>query len=991
MATTDNRFKYEAAPELKARWFHAIDVPKRDTSPFKLSSSSNTNKSPSSWKHFTHHDSDRLEAAWQSLQRIKNRSEDSSIPPDFDARVLVNEDYLFEANIDKMEINPVYWHGPTYELRRGTWFSAGFGGQFIPCDENLARQIEDGYKKFQPWETHVDQYGTPTKSLSSNDSINEGKMDTKRVPVQEQRWALFGPYMNQYVAFEGPTSALLYPDLLSSKLGRAVMNFSATRMLRGWNEVEKQRKKNKAASKEKEKEKGKTSSNPEDVVAQKKADSKGQVSTDSDQKLGNIESLEDLITEMKPSEATAEQMQTKVEAEDYSSASADAGDRQINHLVLVIHGIGQKLGERVEAVNFVHDCNVLRRTIKESSRLYTAANAQMRASRKTEPSPIPSHGGVQVLPVQWRQKIEFGMTKTAAKESEKSEENEETTLADITLDGVPSIRQLVSDVILDVLLYMTPRYRQEMVKHVTEELNRIYKLFKERNPKFNGKVTILGHSLGSLLAFDILCHQGADDGGVTPVGSVPKTPEVDLSDLLPGAVNADDRRIKGLMERSAVRYGHLAFEVDRLFVLGSPVGLFLLLKGEKIQAAKSQASPGSLPAAIPAVNAIYNIFHPHDPVAYRIEPVILKNLSTLKPVPIPYTKGGLKGTIVGIQDLGSDIADRGRSMLEAARMGLVSTTAVVTSGLTTSVGKVVTMVSAMNAFKAPAGGSQEHIDETESEGHTKSNNISEYQPPDTHEVGLTVELQDISKPESKFTKSAMEKLNPRGRLDYVLQEGVLENPYLSALGVHMNYWSDPDCALFVLRELYGDTAAERLREGASTPSTRPDKPGGRGNGGSDYSSHKDSPSSDGSSSNQKTGPGSKTPSKGSHSGSHSKSDKPTENTDSDCSPTTTESEPAEETPRDGIDWRSFIPSPFPPAKPPSSSPDSAPPLDDGPSMSFQKLFLQIRAETGNGFYTLDLNTLLHLLVTMAAGVVITGIQLITAMMERFPIFTTSSN
>jgi len=29
-------------------------------------------------------------------------------------------------------------------------------------------------------------------------------------------------------------------------------------------------------------------------------------------------------------------------------------NRQIDHLILCVHGIGQKLGERVEGVNFVH-------------------------------------------------------------------------------------------------------------------------------------------------------------------------------------------------------------------------------------------------------------------------------------------------------------------------------------------------------------------------------------------------------------------------------------------------------------------------------------------------------------------------------------------------------------------------------------------------------------------------------------------------------------
>lgn len=40
--------------------------------------------------------------------------------------------------------------------------------------------------------------------------------------------------------------------------------------------------------------------------------------------------------------------------EDYSHDSGDDQGREIDHLILVTHGIGQRLGMRVESVNFVH-------------------------------------------------------------------------------------------------------------------------------------------------------------------------------------------------------------------------------------------------------------------------------------------------------------------------------------------------------------------------------------------------------------------------------------------------------------------------------------------------------------------------------------------------------------------------------------------------------------------------------------------------------------
>lgn len=42
---------------------------------------------------------------------------------------------------------------------------------------------------------------------------------------------------------------------------------------------------------------------------------------------------------------------------------------------------------------------------------------------------------------------------------------------------------------------------------VGSEMNRLHALFKDRNPSFDGGVYLGGHSLGSLIMFDLLCHQ----------------------------------------------------------------------------------------------------------------------------------------------------------------------------------------------------------------------------------------------------------------------------------------------------------------------------------------------------------------------------------------------------------------------------------------------------------------------------------------------------
>ncbi|KAJ3150475.1 hypothetical protein HDU86_006648 [Geranomyces michiganensis] len=882
-------------PALAVRWFHAVDVPKSDDTPFRVATTANTPKVPATWKTFSARDSANLEAAYQltkgrqdgaatstthsttnSSDNVNDTARHNTSPRSLkglpSSKVPVNEDQLFEADVERLETHPVYWHGPTYDIRRGTWFYAAFGGSYLPCDENLSRQLEDGYRKFQPWATSG---GTSSSSAAASasaaspaTSMSSGPPPKPLQGHQEQRWALFGPYMNQYVIYEGAHTAIQFSDDFGSKIGRAVMNIGGTRLTRGWDEVEKLRTKNKAQlAKEEERKKAREAasssmkSKSSDAAATPSATPKAGVETDAAQKVTN--SLTSLLPDLSSSAGKlneeAAKIQEKTETEDYDEE--EDGDRPINHLVLVIHGIGQKLGERVEAVNFIHDCNILRRTIKESSQQYATAKDQLKFSKRAGLINMPEDGGVQILPVQWRQKIKFGLARqgtaaaaaAAAPSSSSSSDSKgkdeaeadaaaemEATLDDITLEGVPSIRQLVSDVVLDVLLYMSPRYRQEMIKHVTEELNRIYRLFKQRNPKFNGKVSVLGHSLGSLLSFDILCNQPLKPGSSAPPtidlsspdGSLssPRRPqEVDLTDLLHGATSADDRKVNGIMERSNMSYGTLEFEVDRLFVVGSPVGLFLLLKGDKMQARKPRSSAHPLEGvSCPAVNAFYNIFHPHDPVAYRIEPCISREFSEQKPVPIPYTKGGLKGTIVGIQDIGNGIADRGRSMFEAASRGITSTKAVVTSGISTSMGRAVTMLSSINAFKAAPAHAVDFLDEkaggpamrdhgvelsgsrnggsAEGSSHemleSGSSAVSSVPPVAT--IGghaPSVEMREIVRP-SHEGATDVELLNPRGRIDYVLQEGVLENPYISALGVHMNYWGDPDCALFMLRELY---------------------------------------------------------------------------------------------------------------------------------------------------------------------------------------------
>ncbi|XP_016121047.1 phospholipase DDHD2-like, partial [Sinocyclocheilus grahami] len=80
----------------------------------------------------------------------------------------------------------------------------------------------------------------------------------------------------------------------------------------------------------------------------------------------------------------------------------------------------------------------------------------------------------------------------------------------------------------------------------------------------------------------------------------------------------------------SIDYPQLAFHPQAFFAMGSPIGMFLTVRGLK------RIDPNY---SFPTCKSFYNIFHPFDPVAYRIEPIILSQDMDLPPMLIPHHKG----------------------------------------------------------------------------------------------------------------------------------------------------------------------------------------------------------------------------------------------------------------------------------------------------------------------------------------------------------------
>ena len=73
----------------------------------------------------------------------------------------------------------------------------------------------------------------------------------------------------------------------------------------------------------------------------------------------------------------------------------------------------------------------------------------------------------------------------------------------------------------------------------------------------------------------------------------------------------------------------LDFAPEHFFAFGSPVGFFLGMRGQAV----------GTEWTLPSCPHLYNIFHPADPVAHRIEPLIELSLASEPPARVPTVDG----------------------------------------------------------------------------------------------------------------------------------------------------------------------------------------------------------------------------------------------------------------------------------------------------------------------------------------------------------------
>lgn len=208
--------------------------------------------------------------------------------------------------------------------------------------------------------------------------------------------------------------------------------------------------------------------------------------------------------------------------------------------------------------------------------------------------------------------------------------------------------------------------------------------------------------------------------------------------------------------------------VSHFFALGSPIALFLTTRGVEFLGEDYR---------LPTCRNFYNIFHPFDPVAYRMETMIRAPLAC-RPVLIPHHKGRKRMHLELKENLARVGADIKARIVDSLR----------------STWRSLHQFATAHRYQPENDPPSNSMDDDLAVEQEVSEALSQMQTKANDDVASSVTDEEI----------VIGQLNQGRRIDYVLQESPLEsfNDYIFALSSHACYWDSEDTALLILKEVY---------------------------------------------------------------------------------------------------------------------------------------------------------------------------------------------
>ena len=214
-------------------------------------------------------------------------------------------------------------------------------------------------------------------SSTSNGTENVGHA-TLVSGNEPEPYRLFGAYMNSIVTYQDSSTALLMSDDFMSRVSttfyQKLGGVPGTKLVRGFTESKKQKESSDKSCAETKI----IGDDLSDILSGEHQEKSAphllkpttfdhQIPGDENASVKATPILEqnNPLTGSQPDMVELEEQARKQEQKEMEdSRKVEDKDREIDHLVLVTHGIGQRLSMRLESVNFIHDINVLRKTLK---------------------------------------------------------------------------------------------------------------------------------------------------------------------------------------------------------------------------------------------------------------------------------------------------------------------------------------------------------------------------------------------------------------------------------------------------------------------------------------------------------------------------------------------------------------------------------------------------------------------------------------------------
>uniref|UniRef100_A0ACD5ZW97 Uncharacterized protein n=1 Tax=Avena sativa TaxID=4498 RepID=A0ACD5ZW97_AVESA len=115
-----------------------------------------------------------------------------------------------------------------------------------------------------------------------------------------------------------------------------------------------------------------------------------------------------------------------------------------------------------------------------------------------------------------------------------------------------------------------------------------------------------------------------------------------------GAANPTQDELRQQKEEETDDYCSQVFLSAGFFSLYTLVPIIFILPSPKRSRGQDYWQDKNIVEEMPCCRQMFNVFHPFDPVAYRVEPLVCEDYVNKRPVVIPYHRGG-KRIHVGVQ------------------------------------------------------------------------------------------------------------------------------------------------------------------------------------------------------------------------------------------------------------------------------------------------------------------------------------------------------